>query len=335
MARNEDGVRRPGVHRVTFEELNSIAVKHARRYRLDVVGADLGAGNTRRTALEGLFINESGHGGMSLHATDVCPPDDLEARFLVGPSLTICICLDGGVDAEIGAAAIRLDASEGPVGKIWSITRNEAIVRRSAAGRRDRKILIVLEPAWFEDAELGDSLAAAGRIRREHLAVREWRPSSRSVRCAEEILRNSSSGDGLVRLAREALAIELVCEALGAVSEQYAADDAAEPTTRDVARARRARAFIEGDLGADLSLGSIARSSGMSVSTLQRVFKNSFGVTVVEFVRRKRLEEARRVLFSEGASVAQAAAVAGYNNPTSFATAYLRAFGHPPSRTSK
>ena len=47
----------------------------------------------------------------------------------------------------------------------------------------------------------------------------------------------------------------------------------------------------------------------MSVSTLQRVFKASFGVTVVEHLRRRRLETARRALLSDGASVAEAAAI--------------------------
>lgn len=43
----------------------------------------------------------------------------------------------------------------------------------------------------------------------------------------------------------------------------------------------------------------------------------------------------RRMLKREGASVAQAAFVAGYTNPTKFATAFKREFGLSPRATKK
>jgi AraC-like DNA-binding protein len=96
-------------------------------------------------------------------------------------------------------------------------------------------------------------------------------------------------------------------------------------------RARKARDYILRSIGEPMALGDIASRNGMSISTLQRVFKTCFGTTVHEFVRTRRLELARLALLDKGLTVGEAAFQAGYSSPANFSTAFQRAFGYRPS----
>jgi AraC-like DNA-binding protein len=94
----------------------------------------------------------------------------------------------------------------------------------------------------------------------------------------------------------------------------------------------RVRDYITANLDRELTIAMIAREAGASVSTVQRHFKEHFGITIFDFIRQERLEAARAALASEGIPVAHAAHLAGYNNISSFTTAFRKAFGVTPSR---
>jgi AraC-like DNA-binding protein len=79
-----------------------------------------------------------------------------------------------------------------------------------------------------------------------------------------------------------------------------------------------------------LTIETIAREAGASVSSVQRHFKQHFGMTVFEFIRSKRLDAARDALERKGVTVMQAAWIAGYLSPSSFITAFKKTYGTPP-----
>jgi AraC-like DNA-binding protein len=99
----------------------------------------------------------------------------------------------------------------------------------------------------------------------------------------------------------------------------------------DLRRLKLVESFLDG-LDGDLpSLEEIARQGGVSVSTLRRLFMAAHGMTVFDYVRRRGLERARFALERQGASVSEAAYIAGYASPANFATAFKRAFGVTPT----
>ncbi|MGE3460096.1 MAG: helix-turn-helix domain-containing protein, partial [Kofleriaceae bacterium] len=81
----------------------------------------------------------------------------------------------------------------------------------------------------------------------------------------------------------------------------------------------------------EVNVTALARVAGASTSTLLRAFHAEVGISPGAFWRNRKLDETLLWLRS-GASVAEVATRAGYENPTAFGFAFRRRFGAPPSR---
>ncbi len=96
----------------------------------------------------------------------------------------------------------------------------------------------------------------------------------------------------------------------------------------------RAKGFAQGlldDPGGRASLAGLARGSGASLRTLQRLFLAETGLALDAWRGRARMQQALASL-GAGASVTEAALDAGYQGPSAFIAAFKRAFGTTPSR---
>lgn len=89
--------------------------------------------------------------------------------------------------------------------------------------------------------------------------------------------------------------------------------------------------YIDTHLQEDLSLHKIAKSCALSTSGLQQKFKQQLGVTVVSYIRKKRLEYAKYQLKHTNCSITQAAYDANYQHPANFTIAFKKAFGLSPN----
>lgn len=76
----------------------------------------------------------------------------------------------------------------------------------------------------------------------------------------------------------------------------------------------------------------LARSVGMSLSSLHRHFKAATGMSPLQYQKRLRLHEARRRLAAQQQNTAGIAFSVGYESPSQFSREYKKLFGVPPSR---
>jgi AraC-like DNA-binding protein len=76
----------------------------------------------------------------------------------------------------------------------------------------------------------------------------------------------------------------------------------------------------------------LARVAGMSPSSFHRHFKAVTTMSPLAFLKRIRLQEARRLLVSGEGTAALVAHAVGYESPSQFSREYARLFGAPPSR---
>lgn len=88
-------------------------------------------------------------------------------------------------------------------------------------------------------------------------------------------------------------------------------------------------AYIESHLVEDLNLDSVADVSHLSKFYLDRQFKQYTGLTIYQYILKKRLITARTMLRS-GASVMDACMGCGFNDYSNFLKAFKREFGRMP-----
>ncbi|WP_369059563.1 AraC family transcriptional regulator [Caulobacter sp. 73W] len=81
-----------------------------------------------------------------------------------------------------------------------------------------------------------------------------------------------------------------------------------------------------------LRVEELAESAGMSPSSFHQHFKALTSMSPIQFQKQLRLLEARRLMVSNAANVAEAAYQVGYESPSQFSREYARAFGVAPKR---
>ncbi|WP_063781850.1 helix-turn-helix domain-containing protein [Bradyrhizobium viridifuturi] len=97
----------------------------------------------------------------------------------------------------------------------------------------------------------------------------------------------------------------------------------------------RAEAYIEANWQQPLTIEALAAVTGVSARTLFHSFRKSRGYSPMDFVKRVRLNHARRMLQDtrNATSVTDVAFTCGFGNLGHFSGYYRRAFGEPPSAT--
>lgn len=97
----------------------------------------------------------------------------------------------------------------------------------------------------------------------------------------------------------------------------------------------RAVEWIRTHFREPLVINELARHAAMSTSGLQHKFKAAVLMSPVQYQKRLRLEEARRLLVSGLTDATGAAYDVGYRSPSQFIREYRRLFGMPPIRDVK
>ncbi|MDQ0191434.1 AraC family transcriptional regulator [Alicyclobacillus cycloheptanicus] len=87
---------------------------------------------------------------------------------------------------------------------------------------------------------------------------------------------------------------------------------------------------IKQDYAEPLRIEELAALAHMSPSSLHRHFKDVTAMSPLQYQKRVRLQEARRLLLSQAIDAAEVAYRVGYDSPSQFSREYARLFGRPP-----
>ena len=101
----------------------------------------------------------------------------------------------------------------------------------------------------------------------------------------------------------------------------------------DGAGLKRAKALIDADPAAPTTLALLAAEAGLSRWQLIRGFARATGLTPHAYIVQRRLDTARAVI-AGGATLAGAAAAAGFADQSHFTRAFARRYGLPPGAWS-
>lgn len=100
---------------------------------------------------------------------------------------------------------------------------------------------------------------------------------------------------------------------------------------REAQRLQLAEQWMRRHLDVRAPAGALADYLGMSPMGLQRLFRQSVGISPGRAFHQLRMREANALLARPGASVKSVALGLGYRHPGDFTRAFTRFHGHPPS----
>ncbi|MCA9061134.1 MAG: AraC family transcriptional regulator [Planctomycetaceae bacterium] len=95
-------------------------------------------------------------------------------------------------------------------------------------------------------------------------------------------------------------------------------------------RIARAVRWLKDHFADPLRVESLAEQVGLSASSFHLHFKNVTAMTPLQYQKRMRLQEARRLMLGERLDASEAAFRVGYESPSQFSREYRRMFGAPP-----
>ena len=121
--------------------------------------------------------------------------------------------------------------------------------------------------------------------------------------------------------------LESFAEQLNEHAESLAIiEEGSEPTA--IAKARK---YIHEHLDEPLPLGQVARQAGLSESHFCRLFKDSSGLTLTDYVNRCRIDWAKRELLRPEARISEIAFLIGYQSLSQFNRSFVRIVGSSPT----
>lgn len=94
----------------------------------------------------------------------------------------------------------------------------------------------------------------------------------------------------------------------------------------------RAISWLKEHFAEPFRIETVARFANVSPSALHHNFKAVTSMSPLQYQKRLRLQEARRLMLGESLDAAMASHSVGYESPSQFSREYSRLFGAPPSR---
>lgn len=270
--------------------------------------------------------------GLSLHCSDCVELQDFATRAQAHPHLNLILFLQGRSEVSYNGRPFTFGASGGSgEGVIIALNEPMQFARHARRGQHIRKVSISLSEEWFDSCGFDGQTELKALLQGDYrpLNVLRWKPSARLLTLAEQVLHPSGGNRLLENLYLESRALEIAGEALGQLSRQAPAT-APKLRPREYQRIRSTLELLHSGEADGWSLEQIAQAVGCSASTLQRHFQAVNGLSIFEYQRQRKLQQARDALEQQGVCVSQAAWIAGYSSAANFSTAFKRAFGISP-----
>lgn len=92
---------------------------------------------------------------------------------------------------------------------------------------------------------------------------------------------------------------------------------------------------LESELERDINIAELSRAAQMSRSAFFDYFKQVTALSPIQFQKRLRLLEAKRLMTETGETAERSAYLVGYKSASQFSREYARMFGRPPARDAK
>ncbi|WP_373975493.1 AraC family transcriptional regulator [Chitinibacter sp. SCUT-21] len=274
--------------------------------------------------LTGRVFNEKYHNQLELHCSDIKLKQQIRSQSQLKPGIKLIVMLEGCIAMQSSRMQHRLDSQQSGV-LLVSSTENEPFKRAMLELGSQQQVVLHVPPEWFEEGGYTSlpSFKKTAQFCQQHLAYYQWRASKYLQSMCKMLFQDWTLQDHMQKLHREFLALELLHYGLEPLSGKTFIDPRAEQ------RVARLIELLHSGEADHYSLSEMASAVGSNATTLQKQFQEKMGLSIFDYLRRYKLENARLQL-QQGLSVTEAALIAGYKSPANFTTAFKRLFGALP-----
>ncbi|WP_295893695.1 AraC family transcriptional regulator [uncultured Vibrio sp.] len=292
---------------------------------------------------EGHFVSYCFNDGFSIHGGCFNELANSNVISTAPKSLIVTLLIEGQLkfgydDLTFDLDTSRPNSASQPVAVLVNLNKPASFHRNISQGNRVTKMNLMLQPKWIKERlGLNCSISTFLESHKNYLAIEI---DEKMTALAKQIITSQPPKTFIDKLQFETLSYSLFVQLLNELAPQLKLEsskpilDQQTPPPVDH-RIEDVISYIESELGHPLSLESIALRFSMSISNLQRKFKQQFGLTVNSYIRYRRLEVAKQHLEQGLVSVTEAAYEAGYHHPANFTNAFKKTFGRPPTTYAK
>ncbi|WP_368085006.1 helix-turn-helix transcriptional regulator [Vibrio splendidus] len=319
-------------------------------------------GQTKQTSLaEGKFLSYQYNDQIFVHGGRCVELVDSNIVSTAHSAILITILLEGKLTFGYDDLEFDLDANSGPQGVVVNLAKPANFRRSLIQGNQINKINILVKPQWVEP-RLSDHCSSKSFLD-SHKAFYNVKINADIIQLTNILTSQATPTNFQDKLVVETLTQQLLAQTLSQMPiqccQQCTSDydltntESTDPviashnTNSSVnlnmastsksfdAKIEDIISYIEINLDQQLSLESIASKFSMSISNLQRRFKQSYNLTINGYIRYRRLDIARQHLERGLVSITEAAYEAGYQHPSNFTSAFKKTFGVPPHELAK
>lgn len=305
--------------------------------------------------MSGHFFHNELPSGLSIHGADVIESDNALSSTQIPASLSFNILLTGNLHFCLGSKAYQLtcDSESSVKAKknqseeikatcaVSVLTKNELLSRKITKGQAVRKVNLFIKRVWLEK-RCNDprSKALLKKLFSHHGSLYQWQDNRVFSQLAQQLLALPSDHTLQNNLIKEQIAYTLLNNLLQVLPNKidkpsqplkHADNNLATIEKKQLRKKKNIERFITKELGNPLTLPGIAKHFGLSVSSLQRYFKQTYQQTINEYIRLQRLEKAKIAITVKGLSISEAGYQAGYNHVSNFTSAFKKQFGITPA----
>lgn len=141
---------------------------------------------------------------------------------------------------------------------------------------------------------------------------------------AQRLYHEFRQGDGLALVSLEGILLEMLAE-----GARHSGADRVAVIPRWL---HIAREYLEANFLRQVSLAEIAAAAGVHRVHLSREFRRYFSTTVGEFLRRKRIEHACKLVSTTQITLAEIAMTCGFSDQSHFSATFRRQIGLTPAK---
>jgi AraC family transcriptional regulator len=231
------------------------------------------------------------------------PPGVVDAPSSPDPHIVIHVGPSVAIECQRGGHTHRGVAVHGDIDIVPAYTPSKWTLRE-----KDTALIVRVSRTTLAEAALQSGVDPANALLLNRFQVRDPQIEQLAWALKAEMDSHYESGALYLDSLGNALASRLVHRHSSALR----ANTSQSKGGLTGAKLRELLAFIEDNLGSELSLRQIAAVSGLSVSHCQRVFRQSVGVSIHRHIIRRRVDRAETLLAQEKLSVAEIALEVGF-----------------------